>query len=86
MWIGSEILIRLCVNKYPCTRNLSSFTRKSIQSRIDLTNAFYKGKKFEGSCTIFVNGQWDPWHSLGFNQQNETTSRNTVISIPRKKL
>ncbi|XP_035709880.1 putative serine protease K12H4.7 isoform X2 [Folsomia candida] len=75
----SLIDIRRCQSIFPD----ANFTRKSIQSRIDLTNAFYKGKKFEGSCTIFVNGQWDPWHSLGFNQQNETTSRNTVISIPQ---
>jgi hypothetical protein len=33
---------------------------------IDNTNTVYGGYSYEGSRVLFVNGEIDPWHALGF--------------------
>lgn len=46
-----------------------------LQDSVKNTNINYGGYGFEGSRVVFVNGQIDPWHALGFysNPPNEYT-------------
>jgi hypothetical protein len=58
------------------------FTSEYIEGRIAETNAFYKGKDIDSKCVIFVNGEWDPWHTQGINNASETSMENTVVYVP----
>jgi len=46
-----------------------------------MTNQYYKARDIDSKCVIFVNGNWDPWHTLGINDPSETTPDNTVVHI-----
>jgi len=67
----------LCERKYG-----EKFSTEFIKERIALTNDYYKGKDIDSKCVIFVNGGWDPWHTLGINRESETSPDNTVVHIP----
>ncbi|ODM95619.1 Thymus-specific serine protease [Orchesella cincta] len=60
-----------------------SFTKAYTEERIAMTNEYYKAKNIDSKCVILVNGEYDPWHTLGINSASETSPDNYVVYVPQ---
>jgi hypothetical protein len=45
-----------------------NFTPELLDDSVKNTNINYGGYDYEGSRVMFVNGEIDPWHALGFTK------------------
>jgi hypothetical protein len=43
------------------------------------TNTYYGGYNYQGTRVVFVNGNIDPWHSLGFYEQSQPPNPYTEV-------
>jgi hypothetical protein len=56
-----------------------AFTEALLDDSVKNTNINYGGYDYEGSRVVFVNGQIDPWHALGFTAQPPNSNTNTIF-------
>lgn len=57
----------------------NKFNFKLLEQSIIDTNTNYGGYDYEGSRVVFVNGNIDPWHALGFTGKPPNVNTHTVF-------
>lgn len=55
------------------------FDLKLLEQSIKDTNLNYGGYDYEGSRVVFVNGNIDPWHALGFTGNPPNKNTHTIF-------
>jgi hypothetical protein len=55
------------------------FDLKLLQDSVLNTNINYGGYDYFGSRVVFVNGQIDPWHALGFTKEPPNDRTETIF-------
>jgi len=57
----------------------SKFDLKLLEESVFDTNSNYGGYDYEGSRVVFVNGNIDPWHALGFTTKAPNKQTSTIF-------
>ncbi|CAF0704571.1 unnamed protein product [Brachionus calyciflorus] len=57
----------------------SEYDLNLLQRAVRDTNTNYGGYTYEGSRVVFVNGEIDPWHALGFTGQPPNSNTETIF-------
>ena len=55
------------------------FNSDLLNDSVRNTNINYGGYSYEGSRVVFVNGEIDPWHALGFYKAPPNENTNTIF-------
>lgn len=56
-----------------------AFDLDLLKDSVKNTNINYGGYDYQGSRVVFVNGQIDPWHALGFIGQEPNEFTYTIF-------
>lgn len=57
----------------------SKFNMKLLEQSIIDTNNNYGGYDYQGSRVVFINGNVDPWHALGFTGKPPNMRTHTIF-------
>jgi hypothetical protein len=58
------------------------FDEAKVRANIEKTKEQYSFEKItKGSCTIFVNGSWDPWSTRSITSRRDTNPKNSAYLI-----
>ncbi len=56
-----------------------NFDLNLLEDAVQNTNVNYGGYDYEGSRVVFINGEIDPWHALGFTKSPPNGNTQTVF-------